>query len=64
MLGLAPEELDLREYFGAEDRLRERGIDGGVRSFAALRMTGSGADCLARDGAYRHGERPPGGARG
>ena len=23
-LGLAPEELDLREYFGAEDRLRER----------------------------------------
>jgi len=26
-LGLAPEELDLREYFGAEDRLRERWID-------------------------------------
>jgi hypothetical protein len=26
-LGLASEELDLREYFGAEDRLREREID-------------------------------------
>ena len=26
-IGLAPEEVDLREYFGAEDRLRERRID-------------------------------------
>ena len=26
-IGLAPDGLDLREYFGAEDRLRERWID-------------------------------------
>lgn len=50
-LGLTPEELDLREYFGAEDRLRERvdqlsylWVVGGNTFVLRLAMAASGLD--------------------
>jgi dipeptidase E len=50
-LGLTPEELDLRDYFGAEDRLRERvdqlsylWVVGGNTFVLRLAMAASGLD--------------------